>query len=395
MESNDILRITKRQDLDVLKNTTCIANKKVIVDLKPEEIFKSSDFRNILENPFVEHFNYSGDGPYKTIDEILYIKHKLIRCPVGKTGAVIIPEGTEEIMNYAFSGCNISSVKFPESLREVKDYAFSFCRSLEHVDFGNGITNGKISNMMFYRCAKLKEVTIPSQITYIGEYAFAGCGLNKVNLPEGIKKISDGAFFGCQHLKEIELPGSLFEAEHDNAMTDIGLSNINKITVPKLTDEVLRTGIIQDVFDTSDYCKIELVEIVTPNDTFYLSKYATKAQLLSLTSDKVQSPDFLDYEYSFTTYAGDYATVKRYLYLVQNGRTVSPKVKERIKENWKNIIQLLLNKNDQKTIVDLMETDIATADNIEYVWQVADDIALKAYALKALAKKTKKGFLNV
>lgn len=395
MESNNILRITKRQDLDVLKNTTCIANKKVIVDLQPEEIFTPSDFRNILENPFVEHLNYSGDDPYRTIDGILYLKQKLVRCPVGKTGAIVIPEGTEEIMNSAFSDCNISSVKFPESLKEVKDYAFSFCRSLEHVDFGNGITNGKISNMMFCRCEKLKEVTIPSQITYIGDYAFAGCGLNKVNLPEGIKKISDGAFFGCQHLKEIELPSSLFETEHDNTMTDIGLYYINKITVPELTDEVLCTGIIRDVIYTSDYCKIELVEIVTPNDTFYLSKYAKKAQRLLLTSDKVKNPDFLDYNYSFATYAGDYATVKRYLYLVQNGRAVSQKVKERIKKSWKNIIQLLLNKNDTKTIIDLMKTDIATADNIEYIWQVADDVTLKAYALKALAKKTKKGFLNV
>ena len=55
---------------------------------------------------------------FSAIDGILYSKDgkKLIKCPGGKTGDIIIPEGVESINDYAFLKSKISSVSFSESM---------------------------------------------------------------------------------------------------------------------------------------------------------------------------------------------------------------------------------------------------------------------------------------
>ena len=257
------------------------------------------------------------------------------------------------------------------------------------MDFGHGIRI--ISYNAFYGCAKLEEITIPPQVLSIGDYAFASSGLRQINLSEGIQKIGEGAFFDCLKLTEIELPNTLLKdylntRDGSYRIRDICLHYVNKVFVSELTDEVIHAGI----FNTSEEYQTSLVEIVTPDDTFYISKYAKTKQRLALTSDKIKSADFLDYEYSASVDTGDYATVKRYLYLVEHNRKVSGKMKGRIIKRWKNIIHFLLQQNDAETLLKLIRTDLARLDKVEYVLQEVSNVALKAYILEELLKKDKK-----
>lgn len=365
-----------------IKHIANMRKGKVIVDVQPGMSLKYLDMRDILENPSVERLNYqSPKGDFRTIDGILYRKNKLVRCPAGRTGAIVIPEGITDIMDSAFIRCGISSIKFPKSLKCIRDYAFSSCLSLGSVDFGYGIQN--IGDYAFCECIKLKEITIPSQVLSIGDCAFKNCGLRQVSLPERIPNIGEGTFLKCLSLKEMECSNTFFKCYFDTY--SIGLHYVHRVVVSELTD---RTIILHDS-DSKGY-NSGIVEIVTPDDTFYISKYMTKMQCLALTCDKIKSPDFLDYKYSTSIDIGDYATVKRYLYLIESGRKVSGKVKSRIIKRWKNIIQFLIQKNDTETLLKLVKTDIARADKVEYALQEVSDVTLKAYVLEELSKKEKK-----
>ena len=65
----------------------------------------------------------------------------------------------------------------------------------------------KIENNAFEHCEKLKEITIPSNVTFLGSKAFYWCtDLEKVNLKANIKEINQYTFYYCKSLKEIVIP---------------------------------------------------------------------------------------------------------------------------------------------------------------------------------------------
>jgi hypothetical protein len=85
--------------------------------------------------------------------------------------------------SYNFNGY-LAEIIFPYGLTSIGDYAF------------NGFTG-------------LTSIDIPSTVTYIGWYAFAGTSLNTVELPQGLESIEDAAFADCYYLTDIEIPYSV------------------------------------------------------------------------------------------------------------------------------------------------------------------------------------------
>ena len=58
------------------------------------------------------------------------------------------------------------------------------------------------------------EVTVPDGVTKLGENAFEGSAVTKVNLPETLKEIRSYCFGWCYYLEEVTLPASLEELEY-------------------------------------------------------------------------------------------------------------------------------------------------------------------------------------
>ena len=143
----------------------------------------------------------------------------------GGLGAVTLPEGLTTIGSSAFSGSYMDSLTLPESLRTIGGAAFEKSH-LKTLTIPGGVTsigNGafksshltsiqlpdgaQLGAMLFYQCYELTDVTLPADLTVIGDSMFENCTkLTHVTIPSGVTRIEREAFTMCGALKEIRLP---------------------------------------------------------------------------------------------------------------------------------------------------------------------------------------------
>ena len=66
-----------------------------------------------------------------------------------------------------------------------------------------------IYDYTFENCFALKTISIPSNVTSIGKYAFAGCAFESITLPNVLELIDISAFNSCDHIKTNNVPASV------------------------------------------------------------------------------------------------------------------------------------------------------------------------------------------
>ena len=142
---------------------------------------------------------------------------------------IIMADSITSVGSFSFTGCNrLASVHFSNKLTTIKEHAFAGC-SLETVDLPETLTT--IEEYAFNGNAMLKAITIPPQVTYIGDFVFSFCtemktadlqcnitgaftfmnctSLTTVELSPDIKRIDGQCFEQCTDLRSITLPDNL------------------------------------------------------------------------------------------------------------------------------------------------------------------------------------------
>ena len=176
------------------------------------------------------------NSAYKSIDGNLYTKDgkTLVQYALGKNEKnFAIPEGVENISNFAFHSCADNSEYLTHTLGgmatfEIDSYSYyssfisgsllvsspiafvnnckqtSYTSPLESVNIPGTVKT--IGVQAFYNCANLLNVTIPNGVTTIGENAFSSCKkLESVSIPESVTTIEDTAFRFCTSLSTFEV----------------------------------------------------------------------------------------------------------------------------------------------------------------------------------------------
>ena len=185
-------------------------------------------------------------------DYIIYNdgNNKILIGYIGDKTELVLPKYITEINAKAFLGCkNLTSIEIPKSVKKIGFACFSECFNLAEVNYlgtidgwaeiefcdnmlnydsnpiwyakklkinGKEITEinlksaSKISAGAFYGMENLLSVTIPNNVTTIGDHAFWGCNsLASVVIPNNVTIIKSGTFGNCSSLSSVVIPNSV------------------------------------------------------------------------------------------------------------------------------------------------------------------------------------------
>ena len=109
------------------------------------------------------------------------------------------PEGLTEIGNFAFQTNNLVDVNLPNTLTTLGNGVFTTNKTLKSVHLPENeafttIPGGSFGWMNQGCMENFTELTIPSNITTIGDRAFAGASFTKIEIPGTVKSIGTSAF---------------------------------------------------------------------------------------------------------------------------------------------------------------------------------------------------------
>ena len=124
------------------------------------------------------------------------------------------------IYSSAFYECaKLAVVTIPEDVTQIGDSAFYGCKKLAAVTIPDGVT--AIGKLTFSGCESLTEMTIPENVTTIADQAFAGCTeLTTVTIPDGVETIGSKAFSDCSNLIHVRIPDSITSVGSASLFTD-------------------------------------------------------------------------------------------------------------------------------------------------------------------------------
>lgn len=193
------------------------ANQALNVDYFELSNGASSDISSLIETPTkptegnVKYMFHGWDLVSEENDVITYQAHyeactnglEFVNNKVdvyhGASKDVVVPAWWDgfritEIGRSSFAGTNVKSVLLPNSITTIADHAFEDCKQLETINFPNSLT--LIKNEAFTRDTALEHVTFNEGLQRMEYRAFEGAGLKEVILPSTLTYIGDNALGG-------------------------------------------------------------------------------------------------------------------------------------------------------------------------------------------------------
>ena len=211
--------------------------------------------------------------------------------------SITIPTSITNIGAYVFEECiSLTSVTIPDSVTSIGDWAFYTCTSLTNATIGNSVTN--IGEGAFSFCTSLPAITVaannPAYCSVVGvlfnkstntlvEYPDAKGG-GSYTISNTVATIGDWAFYSCTSLTNITLNTNVTSIG-DGAFADTSLTHVtipNSVTnlgeaafyfCTNLTSVTMGTNVTGIEDYAFEYCA-NLAGITVPNRVVTIGKYA-------------------------------------------------------------------------------------------------------------------------
>lgn len=176
-----------------------------------------------------------------------------INAPTGAT-YVTIPDGVEEISDFAFYSCRktLTGVTIPNTVKSINYGAFYQCTALTSVSIPGSVKI--VGGIAFDECTSLTSVTLHSGLEEISVAAFvdapisaltlpntlkvldglAGTQITSINIPNGVERIESECFSGCYNLRSLTIPPSVeylgdFIVRDCTALTSVTMTHMPKV----------------------------------------------------------------------------------------------------------------------------------------------------------------------
>ena len=222
-----------------------------------------------------------------SIDDYAFAENKALKT-------LVIPNSVKEIGFQMGRDCSVlSNVTIGSGVKEIPTGAFANCYALTTVKLSEGLT--KISGQTgyygaFQGCSALKNITIPSTVTEIGEMVFTGCtSLTEITIPNKVKSLGYYVFGKCTSLETISVGTNVEVIPRCFAM---GCTSLKKV--------IFKGNKINEIiYDSFSNCKA-LEEIEIPKSVNAIGKYtfsgcgALKKVTLNEGLKKISSGTFMN-----------------------------------------------------------------------------------------------------
>ena len=165
---------------------------------------------------------------------------------------VVIEEGVTSITNNAmFNLTNLNSLSISASVSQIETLSIINCINLQSIKVNSANTTydsrnncnaiiATATNKLVVGCTK---TDIPATVTWIGENAFRGSGLQKVVIPEQVTQIDQYAFSECSNLISVKIPASV-----------TGMEDLVFYSCPKLTAVTFKGITPPALINTTTFC---------------------------------------------------------------------------------------------------------------------------------------------
>ena len=225
-----------------------------------------------------EDFDNKNRGPFNSCtaittftfgDEVEYIP-AYICSDLTEITQITIPNSVTSIGNYAFSSCSsLTSVTIPNSVTSIGNGAFSRCSSLTSVTIPNNVTSIGESTFMncssltsvtwnikhrkdyiykefyeyppFFNCSAITTFIFGDEVEYLPAYLCYNLnGITQITIPSNVTGIGDKAFEGCSGLRSITSYATI-----PPLIDSTTFSRVNKsipINVPEQSLNIYSTG---------------------------------------------------------------------------------------------------------------------------------------------------------
>lgn len=274
-----------KENLTYQSNGNCIINvntKELVVGCKNSIIPTDNSVKYIGAYAF---YNCKGLTNISINDNIVSIGAYAFSCCENLV-SLVIPNSVTSVDEGAFENSKNVNIKMPDNISYVGQRAFAGCTGLKSVTvpanglikyrafFGcTGLENVTLSQdkygnapiieeYAFDGCKNLISITMPGNVTNIGEQAFRGCNIKKLNILKGTKKITKEIVLWKDTLEEVNIPESV---EYIYSGAFAGCKNLTSVT---LSDSVI--GIAEYAFSGCE----KLKDIKMSNNLIYIGKYA-------------------------------------------------------------------------------------------------------------------------
>ena len=147
---------------------------------------------------------------------------------------LIIPKGTNTLINHNFENYMMSTVNIPTSISTIGNSCFIECKNLREIDIPPSVIS--IGDNCFAYCGKLSTVNIPPSVTKIGNNCFSNCSsLTSIGIPPSITKIGSNCFSNCSKLVFINIPTSIISI---GASCFEGCDRLSSIVLPSSIESI-------------------------------------------------------------------------------------------------------------------------------------------------------------